>query len=114
MRPVTPKMSPPALPAKTMPFQARGARGTDSPFWGSPIETSQTGLPVEASSATMRASPVPRNSLPPSKAIPRLTPRPAAGPGRLYFHFSVHEEARSEEHTSELQSHVNLVCRLLL
>src|SRR5690242_21588047 len=26
----------------------------------------------------------------------------------------VHEERRSEEHTSELQSHVNLVCRLLL
>src|SRR4051812_49652014 len=25
-----------------------------------------------------------------------------------------HELARSEEHTSELQSHVNLVCRLLL
>src|SRR5260370_29984699 len=24
------------------------------------------------------------------------------------------EEARSEEHTSELQSHLNLVCRLLL
>src|SRR6266480_5390860 len=24
------------------------------------------------------------------------------------------EQARSEEHTSELQSHVNLVCRLLL
>src|SRR5690242_21578257 len=30
---------------------------------------------------------------------------------------SIHEQAeqkRSEEHTSELQSHVNLVCRLLL
>src|SRR5690242_20958039 len=25
-----------------------------------------------------------------------------------------HENPRSEEHTSELQSHVNLVCRLLL
>src|SRR5690242_20766818 len=25
-----------------------------------------------------------------------------------------HHEVRSEEHTSELQSHVNLVCRLLL
>src|SRR5438477_8094560 len=25
-----------------------------------------------------------------------------------------HPDARSEEHTSELQSHVNLVCRLLL
>src|SRR6201992_4367787 len=28
--------------------------------------------------------------------------------------FSAEVEARSEEHTSELQSHVNLVCRLLL
>src|SRR4051812_49802573 len=26
----------------------------------------------------------------------------------------LHDEDRSEEHTSELQSHVNLVCRLLL
>src|SRR6201747_3334424 len=25
-----------------------------------------------------------------------------------------HDQSRSEEHTSELQSHVNLVCRLLL
>src|SRR6266480_6516566 len=32
----------------------------------------------------------------------RVPPRPRSGP------------ARSEEHTSELQSHVNLVCRLLL
>src|SRR4051812_49884164 len=32
--------------------------------------------------------------------------RPAVGGG--------HASARSEEHTSELQSHVNLVCRLLL
>src|SRR5690242_21492864 len=34
-----------------------------------------------------------------------------------YFHADVASEtdvARSEEHTSELQSHVNLVCRLLL
>src|SRR4051812_49874900 len=30
---------------------------------------------------------------------------------RLASHF---ERVRSEEHTSELQSHVNLVCRLLL
>src|SRR5690242_21598597 len=38
---------------------------------------------------------------------------------RLYYSTMVqdesrHTEARSEEHTSELQSHVNLVCRLLL
>src|SRR5690242_20793983 len=32
---------------------------------------------------------------------------------RLRFR-TVHGAARSEEHTSELQSHVNLVCRLLL
>src|SRR5690242_854502 len=30
------------------------------------------------------------------------------------FYTNVMPEARSEEHTSELQSHVNLVCRLLL
>src|SRR5690242_21197017 len=28
--------------------------------------------------------------------------------------YSTYDEERSEEHTSELQSHVNLVCRLLL
>src|SRR5690242_21569801 len=28
--------------------------------------------------------------------------------------FNAHDGVRSEEHTSELQSHVNLVCRLLL
>src|SRR5690242_21044114 len=34
---------------------------------------------------------------------------PAAEPLR-----PAHRDSRSEEHTSELQSHVNLVCRLLL
>src|SRR5438477_2879767 len=29
-------------------------------------------------------------------------------------HIASNERTRSEEHTSELQSHVNLVCRLLL
>src|SRR2546422_1388860 len=29
-------------------------------------------------------------------------------------HFLVHDEQRSEEHTSELQSRLHLVCRLLL
>src|SRR5690242_20818725 len=38
-------------------------------------------------------------------AVPRG--EPVGGPAR-------HREVRSEEHTSELQSHVNLVCRLLL
>src|SRR5690242_21239746 len=44
--------------------------------------------------------------LPPTRPRPRRTPPPTA-----------REPAppqRSEEHTSELQSHVNLVCRLLL
>src|SRR4051812_49938563 len=33
---------------------------------------------------------------------------------RLYLELHFVVGARSEEHTSELQSHVNLVCRLLL
>src|SRR5438477_2106189 len=34
--------------------------------------------------------------------------------GRLRFTGDLKTAVRSEEHTSELQSHVNLVCRLLL
>src|SRR5260370_4377983 len=30
------------------------------------------------------------------------------------YHLSISHDLRSEEHTSELQSHLNLVCRLLL
>src|SRR5256885_5348237 len=41
---------------------------------------------------------------------PRAPSRPAAAPGRLF----VNATPRSEEHTSELQSPCNLVCRLLL
>src|SRR5690242_20847868 len=52
------------------------------------------------SAISPRASSIPRRTLNP---LPRLRPleiRRSSG--------------RSEEHTSELQSHVNLVCRLLL
>src|SRR5690242_21327706 len=34
--------------------------------------------------------------------------------GEVRRHLRARPDARSEEHTSELQSHVNLVCRLLL
>src|SRR5438477_7034561 len=57
--------------------------------------------------AEFRAAQVPRA---PQVTTPRLCPlcgsRPLLG--------VLHPEGRSEEHTSELQSHVNLVCRLLL
>src|SRR5690242_12455880 len=39
---------------------------------------------------------------------------PVTMPGRAMGSTSTSENGRSEEHTSELQSHVNLVCRLLL
>src|SRR5438477_9806564 len=43
--------------------------------------------------------------------VPQLEPaRPRVRP--VYTQCNIH--GRSEEHTSELQSHVNLVCRLLL
>src|SRR5688572_31912929 len=34
--------------------------------------------------------------------------------GRLHNHLNLRRDRRSEEHTSELQSQSNLVCRLLL
>src|SRR5260370_4482580 len=37
-----------------------------------------------------------------------------AGAFDFVHSFIVSDQARSEEHTSELQSHLNLVCRLLL
>src|SRR5260370_31840010 len=36
------------------------------------------------------------------------------GDGRSRGHAAIYGHGRSEEHTSELQSHLNLVCRLLL
>src|SRR5260370_31676649 len=63
----------------------------------------------------------PRSTLFPYTTLFRSKPRPLFGPhmngvntrrNRL-TRLSVFEN-RSEEHTSELQSHLNLVCRLLL
>src|SRR5260370_12569774 len=34
--------------------------------------------------------------------------------GRFTLCYDIDQQVRSEEHTSELQSHLNLVCRLLL
>src|SRR5438477_6013101 len=50
-----------------------------------------------------------------SRDIPLRDSRlhPAHG-GEMRGHRGVRRISRSEEHTSELQSHVNLVCRLLL
>src|SRR5438034_4149581 len=45
----------------------------------------------------------------------RLTPGVQAGGRQLELDGALaHSESRSEEHTSELQSHSDLVCRLLL
>src|SRR2546430_7521783 len=48
-----------------------------------------------------------------SRARPQRHPRPLPAPRRAAARRRGHE-ARSEEHTSELQSQSNLVCRLLL
>src|SRR5260370_40737667 len=71
----------------------------------------------------------PRSTLFPYTTLFRSTSAPVCGEGRwisqavrsrrasnLRAHFPARRErtARSEEHTSELQSHLNLVCRLLL
>src|SRR6267142_5168401 len=52
----------------------------------------------------------PRSTLFPYTTLFRSRPR-ASGCSRPPWHSPL---PRSEEHTSELQSHVNLVCRLLL
>src|SRR5260370_8890184 len=61
----------------------------------------------------------PRSTLFPYTTLFRSNIRPAPSNGRKRLHqetslASQRPRPRSEEHTSELQSHLNLVCRLLL
>src|SRR5260370_41154596 len=59
----------------------------------------------------------PRSTLFPYTTLFRSRPRDVwlSGLDQPWLHRAyVRAEARSEEHTSELQSHLNLVCRLLL
>src|SRR5260370_22943110 len=61
---------------------------------------------------------LPPPSVPPSQAIAEYRSTEPEDPPfrrfRLTGFFSRPQIQRSEEHTSELQSHLNLVCRLLL
>src|SRR2546426_9341071 len=61
-----------------------------------------------------RAGPEPRRGRHPAEQLPGAVqpPRRAGGVAALQGHDA--SAARSEEHTSELQSPCNLVCRLLL
>src|SRR2546422_5983893 len=58
----------------------------------------------------------PRSTLFPYTTLFRSTIQLAAhtGAGVYFVHTSAREGVRSEEHTSELQSRLHLVCRLLL
>src|SRR6516225_11004141 len=49
-----------------------------------------------------------------SRRRERFPNRGCSGPGSYRPRLRPRSRSRSEEHTSELQSHVNLVCRLLL
>src|SRR5215204_5036622 len=72
------------------------------------------------SSPTSARSP-PRTSVacagrpsPPPVGCRCVTEKPSPGPTPCFCRPSPRSAARSEEHTSELQSHSDLVCRLLL
>src|SRR5260370_20417665 len=58
----------------------------------------------------------PRSTLFPYTTLFRSLARAAGGRSHAQPHLQGHgpRHCRSEEHTSELQSHLNLVCRLLL
>src|SRR5260370_26067520 len=62
-------------------------------------------------------TPCPRSWRPPCRGTPGRGPAlPSPCPAELLPEADQEKarQARSEEHTSELQSHLNLVCRLLL
>src|SRR5260370_31393095 len=80
----------------------RPPRSTLFPY--TPLFRSGSGEPVPPS--PVPPSPVPPSPVPPGPESPSSGP-PAPGGQET-------QDRRSEEHTSELQSHLNLVCRLLL
>src|SRR5438132_4416878 len=63
---------------------------------------------------TLFRSPQPRPAWPDCKRNSRLTSARFTIPLTVALASPAHCSARSEEHTSELQSHSDLVCRLLL
>src|SRR6516225_10528655 len=85
---------------QSFPRRSSGCRSQRNEF--EPVEPKECpsggGEPVQSSAQRRR----PHRGLPARSPIPELRP---TGPC---------PQLRSEEHTSELQSHVNLVCRLLL
>src|SRR5260370_29834543 len=90
------------------------------PFW-TPTRTPTIGRPALAITDLMRsaAASVSRIIWGLSRAVAIMFSEPVSNRNRLnlpnYFALNVGASGRrSEEHTSELQSHLNLVCRLLL
>src|SRR5207247_10778135 len=68
---------------------------------------------VSSTNSTLKPSSVPVSSRRSPMSRPR-TGRSAADPAAAAPERQLRQRSRSEEHTSELQSRVDLVCRLLL
>src|SRR2546429_3237865 len=88
------------LPARMVPLPARSVR---VPFPAVPVSVRQS----SAASCSAVLAPEPRAGLIAWMASPSTVTR-------LGGHGGTGGEVRSEEHTSELQSRLHLVCRLLL
>src|SRR4051812_49727028 len=86
-------------------FRSAGANNTRRTTWPSQ---------ERAASATYVACPPASTACAGSRCLRRARAADSKGSHSRPGHSSVHRPHRSEEHTSELQSHVNLVCRLLL
>src|SRR5438093_7768693 len=87
-----------------------------APFPPIPPRTVRTELPLaSAFIALIRKSPSASPPTPPLPfVVPPLPPGPPLPPTTLSIVFVANQLLRSEEHTSELQSLTNIVCRLLL
>src|SRR3989449_6992190 len=75
------------------------------------VPTRAIRLPSIATTASSTTLPSARTSIPRTKVVP---PWPVSGDGPLGCALRHPQARRSEEHTSELQSRLHLVCRLLL
>src|SRR5690242_20942101 len=105
----TPRAAPPIAPARTI----TQARMSASLFLGLLRRGSDNvigPLPVDAALGQLAARAVGEHD----RLLEVAGIVPEFGGGQVRHRFVLEHAVRSEEHTSELQSHVNLVCRLLL
>src|SRR5690242_20889228 len=102
------------MAARLTSTHARDSRPRTDRFTGARMITGKCRRKKGLARIIVTHDPTSLNPVHPERPRPGTRPRAGPRPARPLSLGRRADSRRSEEHTSELQSHVNLVCRLLL